>query len=218
MSPTRLLAAAALVGAAALPATAFANRIGIIARAQMGCGGMGCHDGLGEAPLVSVTDTGAVGPGGTATFTVEVTGGQTAAGFDIQAADGSLASVDSTLRLMGPELVHSLEPVAYVDGKAVVQFDWIAPDAPGSYDIFIAANSVNNDMLNTGDNWASISTSITVTGGGAGPDAGVGGSGDSGGGDDGGCAISAPGAPARGSILLFAALGSALILRRRRRP
>lgn len=198
---------------------AHAYSTGINNRAQVGCGGGGCHAG-GDAPAVTLDGPATLAPGANGTFTIHVAGGQQrGVGVDVSASGGRLAPVDADLKLLVDDLVHSGGALAQSEASRDILFRFTAPDAPGSYDLFVAANSVNRDGNSTGDMWALATTTITVAGGGgAGGDGGQGGGEadagtDTSGGDDRGCSQThdtQPPAP-----LLLAAL-AALGLRRRR--
>lgn len=207
---------AAAVAALLLASPAEANRSGITERAEMGCGGAGCHAG-GTAPDVQFIGPSSVAPGGVAEFTLRVVGGQVAAGANIRANAGLLVP-GTGLSARNGQLVHAGDALAYTDGAAEFTFEWEAPDSPGAVDLFAAANSVDNNFVPTGDMWALASTTVTVGGGtpdgGApepepSPDAGGGG----GGGDE-GCAAR-PG-PAGGGAILAALLIGGLAWRRSR--
>lgn len=181
-----------------------ANRSGIIARAQIGCGGGGCHSG-GAMPTVELLGPSMVAPGAVADFVVRVSGGQQAAGANIEASAGLLVPGDGLAARAG-QLVHAGDARAYADGAAEFTFQWEAPAAPGRVDLFVAANSVDNNFLPTGDQWGLASTTITVGDGvapdaGPQPDAGSPGGGGGGGGDE-GCS-QRPGAPTGGAFGLL---------------
>lgn len=215
---TRVLFAGALVVGALGAPPAQAYKVGINNRAQVGCGGGGCHMG-GMAPAVELLGPSAVAPGEEVEFILRVAGGQLAAGCNVEASDGLLIPIDDTLRVLGGQLTHNANWQPYDDQRQQVEFvfNWVAPDDIGAVTLFAAANSVNTDGTATGDLWAITQATVEVGAGGdvdmgAGdaPDAGS--DGGSGGGDD-GCR-QAPGAPAGGGgVMLLALLG----LARRRR-
>ncbi len=232
---TRTAAAVATVLLAAAP-SAWANRVGVVGKATAGCGGTGCHEG-GVAPTAVIEGPGTVAPGETIELTLTVSGGQeTAAGANIAVVGGGALqpAEDEVLRTFGVELTHNGGPLAYEDGKAVFRFLFEAPATEGTVTINAAANSVNDDRLQTGDLWATASTQITVAaeggeggaggadppvggaggaGGAGGPDAGAGGGGDDDGGGGGGCHAGPPG---HDSPLLAFLLVGFLMLRRRK--
>lgn len=214
-----------LVGAILWAAPAEANRVGIISRAMQGCGGGNCHAG-GASPTVELLAPATAEPGEALDLTLVVSGGQAAAGVNIQVSDGLLEPTDSTLKVQVGQLVHNGSPLDYTDGEARFAFRWTAPVAPGDVVLFASGNSVNNDFLATGDQWGLASATITVVGGGAGgaggtggaaggqPDAGIGGDdgGDSGG--DSGCRAQ-PGHSNAPWALMLVAIALVRTLRRR---
>ncbi len=213
-----LVAGAGALGLILLAAPAEANRSGIIARAQVGCGGGGCHSG-GAMPAVELLGPSSVAPGGVADFVVRVSGGQMAAGVNIEASAGLLVPADGLAARAG-QLVHAGDARPYTDGAAEFAFQWEAPDAPGQVDLFVAANSVDNNFQPTGDLWGLVASTIAVGDGvapdaGPPPDGGAGGAGggDGGGGGDSGCA-QRPGVPPGGGALALLLFGG-LALRRR---
>lgn len=221
MTPRALFAGALVAGAlGATPALAY--KVGINNRAQVGCGGGGCHMG-GMAPSVELIGPASVLPGDEVEFTLRVAGGQLAAGCNVEASDGLLIPIDDTLRVLGGQLTHNANWQPYDDQRQQVEFvfNWVAPDDIGAVTLFAAANSVNTDGTATGDLWATTQATVQVGEGAGGGDAdmGAGGAGGApdagggGGGGDDGCR-QLPGAPGGSGALLFVAL---LGLARRRR-
>lgn len=232
-----LIASAALGGMClgGLPEAAYAYRVGMTGKAQEGCGGAGCHMG-GMAPSVSLIGPDTVAPGAEVDFILRVSGGQVAAGANIEASDGLLFPVDDTIQNLGGQLTHNRDYITYDEqGMQVdIMFAWQAPDTLGRVTLWAAANSVNTDGASTGDLWALTETSIEIAeGGGAGGEGGAGGAGGdggagggqggadggvdagSGGGDD-GCRVApgSSGSPVGGALAL---LGLGWVARRRRR-
>lgn len=192
--------------------TADANRSGITHRAQIGCGGGGCHAG-GAQPNVELIGPGALAPGEAADFTVRISGGQSAAGANVESTAGLLVPGEG-LAARGGQLVHAGDARTYTDGAAVFTFSFEAPDTPGTVELFAAGNSVDNNFQATGDQWALASTTIVV-GNGVAPDGGVdpdAGDGGNGGGDS-GCRQQ-PGAPSGGGLVFALLLGGGLLVRR----
>lgn len=212
-------AALAIAGLGLLAADpALANRSGISGRTTTGCGGGACHSG-GTAPAVELIGPAELEAGGAAEFTLRVSGGQTAAGANISAGGGLLVPVDTTLAPRAGELVHNGDALDYVDGAAEFRFRWEAPDTNGPVDIFAVANSVDGNQIPTGDNWALVSTTVTVGGGAPPEDAGMADAGDAGqtggGGGDEGCA-QAPGLD-DSPLPWLVVIGGVLLVTRRRR-
>ena len=233
----RLIGLAGLTSAL-IPLTAQANSAGRPGAdvAEMGCAtGLGCHDGEGTSPTVALVVPDLIAPGATVELQVIVDGDGAAAGITAAAPDGTLAGDDDSTKALLGTVTQNNMPMAYEGGQATFTMTWTAPDAEGTYDLFVSANNVNGDQTISGDGWTSTSASLVVGGEGAGgagggeggaggeiggaggevaaPDGGVdGGSSDDG--DDGGCQTSA-GKSGASAFLLLAALGAGL--RRRRR-
>jgi len=132
----------------------------------------------------------AVEPGAQATYTFTVTSqnprGQTQAGFDVAASDGTLGilpdqqeQICSTLKQpsgsfatcpnlanvpieTGAEITHTGPKDNNSDGEASWQFTWTAPTTPGMYTLFGAGNSTNADTTDEGDDGAVAVLMITV--------------------------------------------------------
>jgi hypothetical protein len=216
------LAALALLLAGA---PARANRVGIVGKAEAGCGGSGCHEG-GVAPMVQLSGPSRVAPGQRVEMTFTVRGGQeVAAGCDIATTDGVLAPADRALRAQAGELTHAFEPTPYQDGAAIFHFLFQAPDHEGTVTIHAAGNSVDGNQLQTGDRWALDQLQVEVAADGA-ADAGAGGAGGAGGapadaapssggggGGGGGCHQAPAGHDAPWGALLL--LGGLLAMRKR---
>lgn len=198
-----------------------ANRSGIVGRAQLGCGGGGCHSG-GDLPTVELLGPSSIGPGEIADYALRVSGAQSAAGATIEASGGLLVP-GAGLAARAGQLVHAGDTLRYVDGVAEFTFQFEAPDAPGTFDLFAAGNAVDDNFLPSGDNWALATTTITV-GSGIAPDAGMppgaggaGGENDVVGSDDTDGCRQQPGTGGSNWPLMLLGLGAALLRVRRRR-
>lgn len=135
-----------------------------------------CHTG-GEgstAPLVVVTGDATVSPSSTVMYMLAITSTspatQTVAGWNMRVVDantdvvGTIGGFDNTVsRLEGGELTHVLPQMNDANGLVAVNFDWTAPATPGTYTIFVAANSANNNSANgPGDATGLTTFEITV--------------------------------------------------------
>ncbi|MFN3201355.1 MAG: choice-of-anchor V domain-containing protein [Bradymonadia bacterium] len=242
-STLRTLALAGLAGTL-LPLTAQANSAGRPGAdvAEMGCAtGLGCHDGEGTSPLVELALTAdPIAPGETIDITVTVEGDGAVAGITAAASDGTLAGDGETTRDLLGTVTQNAMAQEFAGGQATFTMRWTAPDAEGTYTLFVAGNNANGDRTITGDNWTTTTAELVVGGAGEG---GAGGGGEAGAGggeggaggepvgggatgadggvdgggsddDDSGCQTAA-GRTGAGGLLLLVGLGG-LLLRRRR--
>lgn len=122
----------------------------------------GCHIG-GQTPLVGVSGSTNVQPSQTVMYMLAVTSTapllQTHAGWTIAVLDDDLAAAgtlapiagDSGNQFVEDQLTHTA-PRANVNGTATIPFKWTAPAASGTYTIYFAGNSVNNNWQTVGEN------------------------------------------------------------------
>lgn len=137
-----------------------------------------CHAGgdpPGVAPVVTFEAPGGttMAVGAIATFRFRVTSmsipKQTHAGFNVASSDGVVGITDPvgtlTQEVFGEvEITHS-EPRANDDrGVAVFEFSWRAPTTPGTYTLYGAGNSVDDDDSELGDGSAHTTLAIDVIG------------------------------------------------------
>jgi hypothetical protein len=103
---------------------------------------------------VNITGPDTLGVGATGTYTVTITGGPLAkAGTDIAASEGDLTpAAGSGLQKIDGELTHTA-PKDPSGGVVTFQFTYTAPAQEGTYTLFAAGNSVNNNGSNGGDQW-----------------------------------------------------------------
>jgi hypothetical protein len=164
-----------LTALAAAPASA---RIGGITGLSGKSGGLscgntgtpGCHvrDGgasTPETPVVRFAGPTQLDPGATATYRFVVDSQaptiQTAAGFNVAASAGKLSVIDGQPeRLASGELTHTGPQNNDQNGEAAWEFMWQAPSTAGVYVLFGAGNSVNADLMPTGD--ASAVTTLMI--------------------------------------------------------
>ena len=113
-----------------------------------------CHAG-GSTPQVRIEGPTQLPAGKAEVFrlVVESTapGGQDAAGLDVAASGGQLASIAGQgTRLSLNEITHSA-PKSNTGNVATFDFTWRAPANTGNQTLFAAGNSVNLDRNSTGD-------------------------------------------------------------------
>ena len=122
----------------------------------------GCHQG-GLTPIVAISGDTVVQPSQTVMYMMAVTStaplSQTHAGWSIAILDadldfaGTLAPIagDSSNQGVENQLTHTT-PLTNVNGIATIPFKWTAPAASGTYTLYFAANSVNNNWQTVGEN------------------------------------------------------------------
>jgi hypothetical protein len=133
----------------------YASSTGIIGRTKLGSAqGCTCH---AASPNASVTVT-ISGPteldvNQTGSYTVTIEGGPlSAAGTNIATDNGTIASVDETLKLDSGELTHT-SPKTPSNNIVTFEFEFTAPPNPGEATIAATGNSVNFSGNNAGDAW-----------------------------------------------------------------
>lgn len=136
-----------------------------------------CHaGGSGTVPQITVTGATTVAPSATVSYMLAITSTspatQTVAGWDIAILDagvnyaGVISGFDSGVaHLLDDELTHTTPFVNDANGVAIVNFDWTAPNTPGTYTIYFSGNSANNNGANGAGDRAGVGTfEITVAG------------------------------------------------------
>jgi hypothetical protein len=155
----------AVVGLRTLPALAYTIGITNVSGEQgNSCGA--CHAG-GVAPAVHFEGPTQLAAGETATFRFVVESQapaqQVAAGLDVAASAGKLASVSGQgERLLGGEITHTGPKANDANGMAAWEFTWQAPAQGGAATLFGAGNSVNLNGRNTGDRSATTTYQVVV--------------------------------------------------------
>ncbi|MDY7227646.1 MXAN_6652 family MXYO-CTERM-anchored protein [Hyalangium rubrum] len=188
------------------------------------CMSAGCHS---SNPSTIPTEVTLLGPdslvaGATGNYTLVIKGGPAnKAGMNVAVSNGggTLTPGGTDLQAISNELTHKGGAKAFANGEVRFDFSLVAPTSAQTVTLYASGNSVNGNSQNTGDNAASITKAIQVTGGSTGtPDAGTGNpDAGSGGGDgdedddDGGGCSAAGGAP----MVLLLALVAAHMRRRR---
>lgn len=147
--------AVAVVSTLGAAAIASANSNGVVGvSGQNGVFCNNCHAG-GTTPSVRFEGPMTVEVGSTNVFGFVVSSHsetQIAGGLDVSASDGRLGVVPQQgTQLLFGELTHSMPKANDVDGNAVFEFTWQAPDATGTYTLFGAGCSVNLNDQTTGD-------------------------------------------------------------------
>lgn len=158
--PGALLALAAALGLAQVPAPAFAFSGGVASTffaANAGCNQ--CHSG-GVAPDVQLEGPTLVNPGSTSEFTVRITatGGQDHGGFNASASAGTLATggafAGGTHTVAGSggqtEITHGGAKAA-ADGVILFSFLWTAPASFESATLSVWGNAVDHNGNQLGD-------------------------------------------------------------------
>ena len=127
-----------------------------------------CHSG-GTAPMVHFEGPVQVAAGTVATFRFVVQSQaptqQTSAGFDVAASGGQLLVVAGEGEQQPPgtdELTHTSPKANDANGVAAWQFGWQAPAAAGTYTLFAAGNSVNDNLSNFGDRASTTTLDVAV--------------------------------------------------------
>ncbi len=122
-----------------------------------------CHNS-GITPAVTLTGPGNVEPNSTNSFTFTISGGQQlSGGLNVSADSGTLLvqGADTSIKKIGQELTHS-QPASESAGSVLWNFDWQAPTTPGTYTLYAAGVSADDDNLVDGDSAAIDSLTITV--------------------------------------------------------
>lgn len=124
-----------------------------------------CHGG-GSAPIVNLTGPGVVLAGESVIYTLSVQSTapaqQTAAGLDVSATAGTLASLGGDTQAMDGEITQT-SPKNNTAGSASFSFGWTAPmAAPQTVTLYAAGNSVNLDGIPGGDHHANATLTISV--------------------------------------------------------
>ena len=123
-----------------------------------------CHGG-GDKPDVSVEGPAALAPGATGVyaFTVHATvSRQPGAGFNVAASAGTLATNESGEQVIAGELTQKTPKQVNASRNATWSFKWTAPAAPGTYTLYAAGNSVNNNDGTGGDNARATTLAVSV--------------------------------------------------------
>lgn len=125
-----------------------------------------CHGG-GVQPTVTLNGPTIVNPGQSAIYSLTIqsaaVASQTAAGFNVSATDGTLASLGGDTQIIDGEITHVSPKANTVAGVAVFSFQWTAPAvAPQTVVLYAAGNSVNLDNTPGGDRHANTTLTVNV--------------------------------------------------------
>jgi hypothetical protein len=125
-----------------------------------------CHGG-GSTPAVTLSGPTVVAPSTANTYvlTVQSTNvvSQTAAGLDVSATAGLLASLGPDTQILDGEVTHTAAKFNDVSGLASFTFQWTAPNAgPQIVTLYAAGNSVDMDGRPFGDAHANTTLVIEV--------------------------------------------------------
>ena len=123
-----------------------------------------CHTG-GSAPTVELTGPTTLAPNATGQYTLIIKGGAAKVGGMNVAVDNTAAVLQpgAGVNKVGNELTHSA-PKAFGNGEVRFDFSLVAP-ASGTVKIFGAGNSANGNGIESGDNSATVTQTVTVSGG-----------------------------------------------------
>ena len=122
-----------------------------------------CHN-AGTVPTVALSGSNSVTPGSTNSYQFTITGGQNQiGGLSVSASSGTLIVQPggNSTKILNSELTHT-QPAFVSAGSIVWDFDWQAPTTPGTYTLYAAGVSADNDQSVTGDNAATDSMTIAV--------------------------------------------------------
>ena len=167
-SMVRLLAVATMLAASSASATS-TGIIGYSGNPESLAGGHicnDCHSG-GTAPAVHFEGPSQVPAGGMATFRFVVQSAkprtQTAAGLDVSADEGQLSPIAGQgTQKAGGEITHAARKTNDANGIAQWDFTFQAPSTPINVILYGAGNSVNGDLLMSGDRAAATTFSFDV--------------------------------------------------------
>jgi hypothetical protein len=138
---------------------------GITGRTLKNGSGCGCHNAINTGVTVTIAGPSSLAINTAGTYTLTITGGPlAAAGCDIAASSGTLATVNSDLQVMSGELTHN-SPKAPTSGSVIFQFSYTAPATSGNQTLYATGISVNNNGVTSGDSWNNaVNFTVSVTG------------------------------------------------------
>jgi hypothetical protein len=124
-----------------------------------------CHGG-GSVPVVQLTGPAVVAPGSVHTYMLTVQsaapGQQTAAGLNVSATAGLLASLGADTQVLDGEITQTAPMANDGSGLASFSFQWTAPATAQTLTLYAAGNSVDLDGFPFGDNGAHTALAIEV--------------------------------------------------------
>lgn len=141
----------------------FAYSSGITGKTKKNGQGCTCHGSPSNAVSVVISGPQILSPGAKGTYRVTISGGPLMrAGTNIAASSGTLSVIQgSGLQKIGDELTHT-SPKAPQSGTVTFEFEFTAPNNPGTVTIYTNGNSVNFDGSSSGDQW-NFSTDFPIT-------------------------------------------------------
>jgi hypothetical protein len=163
-----VLAAALLVAAlSASPSSALSGGVSGLSgnpATNLGDSCGSCH-GAGSTPIVVLNGPTLVAPNSVNTYVLGVqstnVAAQTAAGLDVSATAGLLASLGLDTQILDGEVTHTAPKVNDAGGLATFTFQWTAPETGSqTVTLYAAGNSVNQDGIPFGD--AHHNTSLVI--------------------------------------------------------
>ncbi|MBI3777101.1 MAG: c-type cytochrome [Gammaproteobacteria bacterium] len=123
-----------------------------------------CHTNVATAATATLTGAASVAPNSVNTYTLVVSGGPAVeAGMDVSADGGMLAATMTGTKMSGADVVHS-SPGMVTNGSATYTFGWTAPMSNGTYTIYAAGLSSNNQNNSGGDATAVTKLMVSVSG------------------------------------------------------
>jgi hypothetical protein len=125
-----------------------------------------CHSG-GAIPTVTISGPATVAPGSVSNYTLTITGGPLAAGACDIAASGGTCAAGTGDSVKNSEIVGGGTAPSGSPLSVSFPFTWTAPATAGSYILYGAGNSVNNNRSTSGDGAQATQFTVTVSGGGA---------------------------------------------------
>lgn len=123
-----------------------------------------CHMNVATPTTATLTGPMSVAPNSMSTYTLVVSGGPAVeAGMDVSADGGMLSATMSGTKMSGSDVVHS-SPTMLTNGTATYTFAWTAPMSNGSYTIYAAGLSSDNQNNTSGDGTATTTLMVSVSG------------------------------------------------------
>lgn len=156
-----LLSISGIVAILSLSSSKTASQ-GVMGQASQNLGCGSCHGGSASTnTVVSISGIPAAGytPGTTYPVTMTITNAaMTGAGFDLFFTGGTITGnpVGTMLMLAGKEMHHIQRFPMTGAGVYTCNFNWTAPAAGGLVSLTVAANAVNSNDNNQGDEWNKV--------------------------------------------------------------
>ena len=158
---------AVLLGSGAIPQTAWASsggRTGSSGKTGTTC--TSCHSPSGAAMTVALTGPTSLPTGSTDVYTFTITGGPAVeGGFDVSTTGtATLQATGPNTRLASNEVTHNAS-IPFTSGSLVFTFTLHAPVSAGTITLYAAGLSANGNGSSSGDNTATTTLAVNVTGG-----------------------------------------------------